>query len=482
MKTERTQIHFLSDVLVAVASLDLKFPIVSGEDSRHDMVTIVNGLCYWKKFLCLSLFQFHISLFPPLQEWQFCKASLIPSRITWPPYCHSLRPVRSILQRSHIPSLFCSFSLLLSASVLVVIPFRTGSYQTTSTRWATLVPVSVGLIIRVRMPLDVTQGMAAPDNSHVSPKFVNDVLNGSKTADISMLAFRDPSAFMVGNSHGYLPSWQRIASVAPYDRAQDALKWSGHRVDEHQVFFPLREITRDSLIILISLLIEFSIIQFPVNLLLDLYPVLYSIGQLLGLSLFGEGSVRLPPHLVMPLTVEPTKPRLCNDNRFLNLWVKDTPVNLDSIAALPRYVQLKPDTPTQQPAGILGVTLYLSGGNPQPAIIILLVFLPCIIFAVSLFLILCTYIDNRHTGELKLPLPTPTFALFTSDRARSFAFASSASFIVCLTLVCLGYYINLAKTILVPREVVQYLSFLVDSCKQAFLLLEEKRQKLTFCL
>ena len=27
MKTERTQIHFLSDVLIAVASLDLKVPI-----------------------------------------------------------------------------------------------------------------------------------------------------------------------------------------------------------------------------------------------------------------------------------------------------------------------------------------------------------------------------------------------------------------------------------------------------------------------
>ena len=29
IKTERTQIHFLSDVLVAVASLDLKAPTVS---------------------------------------------------------------------------------------------------------------------------------------------------------------------------------------------------------------------------------------------------------------------------------------------------------------------------------------------------------------------------------------------------------------------------------------------------------------------
>ena len=33
MKTERTQIHFLSDVLVAVASLDLKVPI--SVDRRH---------------------------------------------------------------------------------------------------------------------------------------------------------------------------------------------------------------------------------------------------------------------------------------------------------------------------------------------------------------------------------------------------------------------------------------------------------------
>ena len=56
------------------------------------------------------------------------------------------------------------------------------------------------------MPLDVTQGMADPDNSHISPTFVNDVLNGSKRADVSMLAFRDPEAFMAGNIHANLPS------------------------------------------------------------------------------------------------------------------------------------------------------------------------------------------------------------------------------------------------------------------------------------
>jgi len=32
-----------------------------------------------------------------------------------------------------------------------------------------------------------------------------------------------------------------------------------------------------------------------------------------------------PPHLVLPLTVEPSKPRLCNDDRFLNLWTEERP-------------------------------------------------------------------------------------------------------------------------------------------------------------
>jgi len=32
-----------------------------------------------------------------------------------------------------------------------------------------------------------------------------------------------------------------------------------------------------------------------------------------------------PPHLVLPMRIEPQKPRLCTDARFLNLWMIDTP-------------------------------------------------------------------------------------------------------------------------------------------------------------
>ena len=86
------------------------------------------------------------------------------------------------------------------------------------------------------MPLDVTQGMTAPDNPHISPTFVNDVLNGSKAADVSMLAFRDPDAFMAGNIHANLPSWQHIAAVALYERAEEVLEWIEHTEDVHQFF------------------------------------------------------------------------------------------------------------------------------------------------------------------------------------------------------------------------------------------------------
>lgn len=45
-----------------------------------------------------------------------------------------------------------------------------------------------------------------------------------------------------------------------------------------------------------------------------------------------------PPYLVMPITVEPSKPRMCHDERFLNCWIKDSPFKLDYLTDLCRYV------------------------------------------------------------------------------------------------------------------------------------------------
>ena len=49
---------------------------------------------------------------------------------------------------------------------------------------------------------------------------------------------------------------------------------------------------------------------------------------------WGEVGVDDPPHLVLPLTVEPSKPRLCLDARFLNLCMGDSLFSLDKLSAI----------------------------------------------------------------------------------------------------------------------------------------------------
>ena len=57
-----------------------------------------------------------------------------------------------------------------------------------------------------------------------------------------------------------------------------------------------------------------------------------------AISLLGKVGDVQAPHTVLPLTVGPSKPRLCHDARYLNLWMRDKPFTLDSLNDLPRYV------------------------------------------------------------------------------------------------------------------------------------------------
>ena len=57
-----------------------------------------------------------------------------------------------------------------------------------------------------------------------------------------------------------------------------------------------------------------------------------------AVRVWGKVGVSAPPHVVLPLTVEPTKPQLCIDPRFVNLWMKDSPFTLDRLSDVPRFV------------------------------------------------------------------------------------------------------------------------------------------------
>ena len=57
-----------------------------------------------------------------------------------------------------------------------------------------------------------------------------------------------------------------------------------------------------------------------------------------SIKLLGRVGNCPPPKIIMPLTIEPSKPRLCHDERFLNLWVKDSPFQLETLRDIPRIV------------------------------------------------------------------------------------------------------------------------------------------------
>ena len=329
-------------------------------------------------------------------------------------------------------------------------------------------------------------------NKHICPAFLEDVLHGTKAADVSTLAFRDPDAFMARSIHDCLPVWQRIAAVAPYDRAQEVLKWIEHtcKVDVHEFLAPFKGDYKGQSYR--SDLPPHCLFQNSI----PCKPFVKFISRIIidrlasgAISVWGRVDEVEPPHLVMPLTVEPTKPRLCNDNCFLNLWIKHCPFNLDSIMSLPRYVLpspfqsvcddksgydhvlLSPSSRTFlgfQWAGWYFVSNTIPFGWKSSAFIYHSIGLLASHYFRSVSIPSSLYIDDHHTGDLRLRNRAPAYAHLASDHEQCFALASSASFVVCFTLVSLGYYINLAKSFLVPCQLVPYLGFLVDSCKQAF--------------
>ena len=90
-----------------------------------------------------------------------------------------------------------------------------------------------------RSPLEVAQGMAE-GNMHIASKFV-DVISGQSRADVSMLSFRGPDSFVVGNNlQNHFPAWELIANIAPFDLTSKILLWIKNCVDVNDFFQPYR--------------------------------------------------------------------------------------------------------------------------------------------------------------------------------------------------------------------------------------------------
>ena len=163
-----------------------------------------------------------------------------------------------------------------------------------------------------------------------SPFYVNraEHVAPGEEFDFDLLPFRDLNCFIAGNLHKHYEEWEKLNPNG------EILSWlrDGVNIENFFTHFkgnfagkcydspsPTKEYFRNSDS---SKKIAGFIKETVVG----------------SMSVWGRVGECDPPHLVMPLTIEPSKPRLCHDERFLNLWIIDKPFTLDTLKDIPRLI------------------------------------------------------------------------------------------------------------------------------------------------
>ena len=312
-------------------------------------------------------------------------------------------------------------------------------------------------------PLESEAGIAEPCFNY---DLVQNICAGKVVPDISSLRFRNPDVLIAGQLHRYSELWERIAALSSYDRVDEALDWIKNQVSLYG-FFKLfkgnfKGVSYNSDV---PLRTEFDnnkscndFDHFIDKTLLDRV----CSGPISVLGRVGDVD---PPHLIMPLTVEPSKPRLCHDNRFLNLWMADRPFRLDNLSHLPRYrTKGSYQTTLDDKSGYGHILLDIPGrtffgikwkgwyfvSNSIPfgwkisAYVYHSTGLLVSHFLRSIGVPCSLYIDDRHNGELQFKNsgPSESFSTAHSDGLR-FAAAKAAVFLAAYTLSSLGYTLGL---------------------------------------
>ncbi|KAK3705677.1 hypothetical protein QZH41_009522 [Actinostola sp. cb2023] len=333
------------------------------------------------------------------------------------------------------------------------------------------------------------RGLTLTRNATPTPSLesVSELHAKASAADV---AFRDPDYFVAGEIHNHRPQWEII--LTDYPKRDEILGYlrTGVRVQDFLVpfkgdfqgqFYDTKTPPRAS---------------FPNSKSCTGFEDFISttLSQRLrngSMSLWGKvGSVE-PPHLVMPITIEPTKPRMCHDERFLNLWIKDCPLALDYISNLPRYVgagsfQTTMDEKngydhvlvSQDSRSLLGLEWQgwffvfhtIPFGWKASAYVYHNIGMGATSFIRSLGVPCSQYIDDRHFGQL---VPAQGSGVGWSNMEL----AEAAIFLAASVLSSLGYFIGLAKSHLSPSQSVRFLGFIVDSVRRSFILPEDKKQK-----
>ena len=158
---------------------------------------------------------------------------------------------------------------------------------------------------------------------------------GSAHASPEQVLFPDPQRFVAGQIHHHLAQWDCL--LDGYPKRQEILGYISHGVQVSEFFVHFKGDFRG----------KFYELPSPPEALLPNSKICKQFEDFISatilerivngsLSVWGQIGKVTPPHLIMPITIETSKPRMCHDERFLNSWITDLPFSLDYMCNIPR--------------------------------------------------------------------------------------------------------------------------------------------------
>ena len=164
-----------------------------------------------------------------------------------------------------------------------------------------------------------------------------DVIRGDCSYNINKLPLQDPDKFVSGGLHKHVAEWRKILSSDVTDK--EVLSYIENGVDVTSFFRHfkgnLEGKSYDSDVPPRQYFPNFSSCkEFASFILTELLERIKN-GSIRVWGRVGECDI---PTVIMPLTVEPSKPRLCHGDRYLNLWTKDVPFRLETLKDAHRLI------------------------------------------------------------------------------------------------------------------------------------------------
>lgn len=212
-----------------------------------------------------------------------------------------------------------------------------------------------------------------------------------------------------------------------------------------------------------------------------------------AIKIMGRVGQVAPPHVVSPITVEPLKPRMCIDMRYLNNWMKKTPFSLDSLTDIPRIASrgsfmtklddksgydhvLVTEASTNffgfQWKGWYFVCRCIPFGWTNSAFVYQSLNLQPVSFLRKLGVPVLLYIDDRWVEKWRGKWMGPL-----SPYSEGFLRSLIAIHMTTQLLVRLGFYLGLEKSVLTPTTCLVFLGMLTDTSQLTFSIPDTKKLK-----